>query len=107
AQELRLVERLDLVHRLAGARNMQRNRQPELAGIVEFRLIDLRLDRAGTELPTPCHAERDQTVVGPTGPAPGKALDRRLIDRLGVGQALRPAAGMAGADAGLGERPDI
>jgi hypothetical protein len=56
AHQLALVERLDLVHRLAGARHMHRDRQTELAGIVELRLIHLRLDRAGAELAAPCHA---------------------------------------------------
>jgi hypothetical protein len=75
--------------------------------VVELRLIDLRFDRAGTELPAPSHAERNQAVVGPALPVPGEALDWRLIRRLGVGQALCPAAGVAGTDADLGKRTNI
>ena len=86
---------------------MHRDRQPEPARIVELRLIDLRLDRAAAELPAPGHAERNEALVGPALPVAGEALDRPLVGRLGVGQALRPAAGMAGADADLGERADV
>src|SRR5215831_16515001 len=81
---------------------MHRDRQPELAGVVEFRLIHLGLDRARAELAAPCHAERDEALVRPALPIPGEALDRPLVGRLGVGQTLRPTAGMAGADTDLG-----
>src|SRR5262249_31304641 len=107
AHELPFVERLDLIYGLAGARDVHRNRQPEFAGIVDFRLIYLRLDRARAELAAPGHAERDEALVRPALPIPGEALDRSLVRRLGVGQALRPTAGMAGADADLGEGADI
>src|SRR5262249_57205760 len=92
----------DLIHGLAGARDVHRNRQPELAGIVDFRLIHLGLDRARAELAAPCHAERDEALVRPALPVSGEALDRSLVRRLGVGQALWPTAGMAGAEGGLG-----
>src|SRR5262249_59936688 len=86
---------------------MHRDRQPELAGIVELRLIHLRLDRARAELAAPRHAERDEALVRPALPIPGEALDRSLVGRLGVGQTLRPAAGMAGAGARLRRRPAL
>src|SRR5215471_4581797 len=86
---------------------MHRDRQPELAGIVELRLIHLGLDRARAELAAPRYAERDEALVRPALPIPGEALDRSLVRRLGVGHTLRPTAGMAGADADLGERADI
>src|SRR5262249_61731427 len=102
--ELVVVRLLDLVHRLAGARDVPRDRQSELAGVVDFRLIHFGLDRARAELPAPCHAERDEALVRPALPVFGEALDRPLVGRLGVGQTLRPTAGMAGADTDFGER---
>ncbi len=107
AQELAVIKRLDLIHGLAGTRDVHRDRQPELAGIVDFRLIHFGLDRARAELAAPCHAERDEALVRPALPIPGEALDRPLVGRLGVGQTLRPTAGMAGANTDLGERADV
>src|SRR5262249_58572897 len=107
AHELSFVERLDLIYGLAGARDMHGNRQPELAGVVDFRLIHLGLDRARAELAAPCHAERDEAIVRPALPVPGEALDRSLVRRLGVGHTLRPTAGMAGAGAHPAERARI
>ena len=82
-----------MIHGLAGARDVHRDRQSELAGVVDFRLIHLGLDRARAELAAPCHAERDEALVRPALPVFGEALDRPLVGRLGVGQTLRPAAG--------------
>src|ERR1700752_1264027 len=86
---------------------MHGNWQAKLAGVVEFQLIHLWLDRTGAELPTPSHAECEQALVGKILPVFRKALDRSLIGRLRVGQSLRPAAGMAGANAGLAQRANI
>jgi hypothetical protein len=53
-------------------------------------------DRTGAELAPPRHAERDEPIIR-------SALDRALVGALAIRQALRPAAGMAGADADLGD----
>src|ERR1043165_9588341 len=78
--------------------------QAELARVVELRLINFRLDRAGAELPAPRHAQGEQAVGRPRLPVLRKALDRPLIGRLAVGQSLRPPAGMTRANAGFAER---
>src|ERR1700723_1159237 len=108
AHELRVVEQFDLVYRaVGGSRYMHGDRQAELARVIELRLINLRLDRAGTELPAPPHAERQQAFIGITAPVPGESFDRRLVGRLRIGEALRPAAGVARTDAGAGQCADI
>ncbi len=103
AHQLALVERIDLVHRLAIARHVHRHRNAELARVLDFGAIDLLLDRSGAELAAPRHAEIDQSLVRPALPVLGEGFERPLIGRLGVRHALRPAAGMTRADADLGE----
>jgi hypothetical protein len=75
--------------------------------IFELRPVDFRRDRPGAELAAPRHAERDEPFVRPAVPVLGERLERRLVGHLGVGHALRPAAGMAGADADRGERAHV
>jgi hypothetical protein len=107
AHQLRFEQRLDLVDRLARARDMHGDGNAEPARILELGPVDFRRNRPGAELAAPRHAERDQAVVRTALPVLGERFERRLVGHLGVGHALRPTAGMPGADADLRERAHV